>query len=403
MIYFSELRGQKVVTEDNVNVGVVEDIIFLTSENPSVTKIVIRSILKEKLIIPVSYIKKLNHQIVIGKKYTIASLQENELHLVKNLLDKQIIDLKGNKIVRVNDVAIQDKGALYVAGVDIGFLGILRSLHIEKSIINFLSHFGIKLTSRFLSWADIQPLELVHGEVKLRKREEKLERIRPEDLADYLERTNIINAQEFLRILDEKKVAEVIGNLNLNFRAALFKNFKPDRAAYLLEYIDPDEAVDILLTIPLKKRELILEMLPKGKKKEYLHLLNYSTTQIGQLLTTEYLVVRPEDQVRDVIKKIKSETSDFSFLNTIYVINDKKELMGVFNLHELLLQDLETFIYKFMIQNIIVVYLSTPVEIALKKVDKYRLAALPVIDKDKNILGIVTVVGLMRAMSQKRL
>jgi len=401
MIYFSELQSRRVVTVDQVDVGRLEDVIFLASENPSVTKIIVRGFLKEKLIIPTSYIRKLNNPIVIGKEYVVSSLEENELHLVKNLLDKQIIDIKGNKVVRVNDVAIQDKGGLYIAGVDIGLLGILRSLRLEEPFISFLARFGLKLTSRFLSWGDIQPLELVHGAVKLRKKEEKLQRIPPEDLADYLERTNIVTAQKFLRILDEKKVAEVIGNLNLNYRAALFRNYKPDRAAHLLALIDPDEAVDILLTLQSKKRQMIFEKLPKEKQKQYNQLLNYSKTQIGQIMTSEFLTVNAEDQVKEVIRKIKLETSEFSFLRNIYVMNDKKQLIGVFNLHELFLQDEETLVYKFMIQNVIVIYVTTPAEIALNKIKKYKLTTLPVIDNNKNILGMVTVDDLIQFFDEK--
>ncbi|MBI3366448.1 CBS domain-containing protein [Candidatus Roizmanbacteria bacterium] len=401
MIYFSEIQGRKVVTEDRVEVGRLEDIIFLVSESPTITKIVVRGVLKEKLIIPVSFLKKLNDSILIGKDYIVVQLEENELFLLKNLLDKQIIDLKGSKVVRVNDVAIQDKGGLYIAGVDIGLLGILRGLRLEQPILSFLSRFGIKLTSQFLSWGDIQPLELVHGEVKLRKRNEKLERIRPEDLADYLERTNISNAQRFLRILDEKKVAQVIGSLNLNYRAELFRNYKPERAAHLLGLIDSDEAIDILLTLSSKKRQLILEALPKEKQKQYLHLLNYSTTQIGQLLTTEYLIVSPEDQVRDVIKKIKTEAAELSAFHTIYVVNKKKQLVGVFNLHELMLQELDTPVYKFMVQNVIVSHITSSAEIALNKMIKYKLAALPVINYEKNIIGIIAISDVVPLFTKK--
>lgn len=401
MIYFSELQGKKVITEDKVQVGVLEDIIFLASENPSVTKIIVRGASKEKLIISIEYIQKFNHPIIINKNYVVSSLEENELHLVKNLRDKQIIDLKGNKVVRVNDVAIQDKGRLYVAGVDVGYLGLLRALRLEKPFIQFFSRFGIKLRSRFLSWGDIQSLELVHGAVKLKRQEEKLKRIPPEDLADYLEKTNIANAQKILKILDEKKAAEVIGSLNLNYRAAIFKNYKPEKAAHLLAYIDPDDAVDILLTLPSKRREQVLEKVNENQKKIYSHLIHYSTTEIGNILTTEYLTVSPEDLVREVIKNVKVETSEFASLHAVYVVNKKKELFGVFSLHDLLQQDLETPIYKFMTQNVVVLHLTTPAEIALKRMEKYRLSALPVIDNAHNILGIVTLTDLIELFLNK--
>src|SRR3989344_3245779 len=201
----------------------------------------------------------------------------------------QIIDLKGNKIVRVNDVALQeDKDKLSIAGVDIGILGIFRRLRIgAENFYKIASLFKIKLASQFLSWADIQPLELMRGNVKLRKKEEKLEKIRPEDLADYLEKTNVINARRFLKILDTEKAAEVIGNLNINYQTALFKNFQTEKAAKLISFLDPDEAVDVLLTLSKKKREEVLEKLSPKIKENILHLLELSKKPIGTLITTE--------------------------------------------------------------------------------------------------------------------
>ncbi len=390
MIYFSELQGKKVKTEDNVDVGKLDDIIFLASETPSVTKLVVRGSLKENLIIPIVHLKRINDSVIITKDYITSNLEENELHLVKNLLDKQIIDLKGNKIVRVNDVALQDKNELYIAGVDVGLLGILRWLKIESALNHLLNVFNINLTSQFLSWGDIQPLELVRGKVKLRKKEERLQRIRPEDLADYLEKTNVTNVGKFLRILNEKRAAEVIEKLNLNYQAALFRHYKPDKAAKLISFIEPDDAVDILLTLSARRREEIIKNLPEEDRKKLGHLMKYSTTPIGNILTTEFITVLPDNSVREVIDKIKKETADFSLLNNIYTVNKQNQLIGVFNLHELLMQNLDTPVYRFMLQNVMVLQLTTPVEIALHRMIKYNLQSLPVVDKNKSILGVVT-------------
>ncbi len=401
MIYYSELQGKKVKTEDNIEAGRLEDIVFLASEKPTVTKLVLRGTIEEKLIIPVNYLRKIDKDIVITKDYVNSSLEENELFLVKNLLDKQIIDLKGNKIVRVNDVALQDKNELYIAGVDVGVLGILRWLKLESLLNHILNTFNIKLTPQFLSWGDIQPLELVRGQVKLKKKEERLQRIRPEDLADYLERTNVVNVGKFLRILNEKKAADVIEKLNLNYQVALFRHYKPEKAAKLLTHIEPDDAVDILLTLSTKKRQEILDNLSAENKRELEHLMKYSTTPIGNLLTTEFITVYPDSLAKEVIERVKKETTDFAMLNNVYVVNKQNQLVGVFNLHELLQQNLDIPVYRFMLQNMIFLHLTTPVEIALHRMIKYKLQALPVVDKNKSIIGIVTALKISETVLNK--
>lgn len=390
MLYFSEIVNKKAYTVDNIYIGYLEDIIFLVAENPIVTKIVIKDKANQKLIISTDYLKKIDKNLIIEKEFLVSYLEENELYLVKNLLDKQIIDLKGDKIVRVNDVALQDKDRLSIAGVDVGILGIFRRLRIgAENFYKIASFFNIRLASQFLSWADIQPLELIRGNVKLRKKEEKLEKIRPEDLADYLEKTNVINARKFLKILDTEKAAEVIGNLNINYQTALFKHLQIGKAAKLVGFLDLDEAVDVLLTLSKKKRDEVMEKLEPKVKAKIIHLLELSKEPIGALLTTEYLTVGPEDTVRHVFEKIKNETKDFSSLYTVYVVNKENQLTGAVSLHEVLREDLDMPLYKFMIQNLVVIHLTTPVEIAMKKFLKYHLTSLPVINQDKRMEGIV--------------
>jgi len=396
MLYFSEIYNKRIFSLDGIYVGRLIDFVFLPSNNPLITKMIFKDKNNNKVIISIEHLVKINNQIKLDKNYLISYLEENELCVVKNLLDKQIIDIKKNKIVRVNDVAINQvsNNKLIIAGVDIGILGLARRVRIFGGdlLYKFLKKFfNFKSTSNFLSWAEIQPLELRKGVVKLKNIKDKLKKILPEDLADYLERTNIFNTKNILKMLNWEKASEVIGNLNLNYQISLFKNFRKQTAAKFLSLIDPDEAADILLNLPCKKREEIIQLIPKKERKKISNLLTYSNTPIGNLITNEFLIVNSHDSVYDVIKKIKKYTTDYSFLQNIYVTNKENKLIGVFNLHELLLQDLETPIYKFMIQNLIVIHLKTPLEIVLRKMLKYKLFSIPVIDEKKQIIGIVNL------------
>lgn len=406
MLYFSELEGKKVYTEDKIEIGTLDDVIFVVSSNPKVSKLVIRTPYDSSLILPFQFVIKMNGSIIIKKSYLASQLEENELFIKKNILDKQIIDIGGNKVVRVNDIALQEnisteKYDLYITGVDIGLLGALRRLGVESYVYSFLHIFKIHLTSHFLPWGDVQPLELTSGKVKLRKREEKLQNMRPEDLADYLERTNERNVYKFLRILDKKFAADVIGNLNINYQRELFTHFEPGKSAEMLELISNEEVVDILLAIPRKKREEILGFLKEQKRHAIHELMKYSKTSIGKIISSEYLFVAPTATVYEVIERIKKETTEYAFLGAVYVLNDQKQLIGIFNLHDLLLHDKETPVYKFMAQNLIEIRLSTPIEIAIRKMLRYRLPALPVIDNEKHILGILTFDHVAKYIQKK--
>lgn len=396
MIYFSEIKNKKVYTEDNVYVGSVDDLIFIFTETPYISKLVIKPTTQIEgvhLLIPIEYLRKINKLLVISKNYQTAQLQENELYILRNLIDKQIIDINGHKVVRVNDVLLQKKNdqSFIITGVDVGFLGILRWFGVEKIAEKLFSFFSFQIASRFISWSTIQPLELARGKVVLNIHQEKLQKLHPADLADYLEQTNIKNIIKIVDLLDKNFAAEVIGELNLNYQIALLKHVHVEKAVKIISLIDADEAVDILAQFSPKRREALLNQLSSSKRHELEKLLKYDNTSVGQYLTTEFMYVKSSETTSAIIDAVRKNTADLSSLLYIYVVNNEEQLVGVFSLHELILQSPETQAYKFMIQNAIVAHLHTSVHTVFRKLIKYSISSLPIIDNDKKILGIITI------------
>lgn len=391
MIYFSELIGKKVVTEDGIAIGRLNDLVFLALESPQITKLVIKDTAKKNLVIPLEFLKKINSVIIITKNYDITQPSINELFILKNLLDKQIIDFKGNKVVRVNDVAInEDRPNYYIAGVDIGLLGIARRLGLENALRDLTNIFSLKIHSTFLSWADVQPLELSRGRVLLNVPQEKLQDLHPADLADYLEKTNIKNITKIVDLLDRNLATKVIAELNPNYQINLLRRIGPDKTQKIVSLMDPDEAVDLLIQFSPKRREAILNLLPDKKKRlEIERLFKIKSTPTGQYISTEFITTHPEATVAEVLRKIKKETADLDALDYVYVINSKEQLVGVFSLHELLLHELTEPVYKFMVQNVIIAHQNTPSSNILRRLVKYHLYALPIIDNNRKIIGII--------------
>ncbi|CAN5136718.1 hypothetical protein BH09PAT1_BH09PAT1_3440 [soil metagenome] len=393
MLYFSQLKGKHAVTESGKHIGILDDVLFLASETPLVTKLIIKSPSNEYLFIPADSLKKVNHVLTLKDEFSISEQNDQDLSLVKNLLDKQIIDVEGHKVVRVNDVTIQDKEGdkptFYISGVDIGFRGILRWIKLEEAALPLYRALKWDTHPHFLSYSDIQPLELARGNVQLKKGLENLDRIRPEDLADYLEKTNIRNVNKIVSELDEEYAAEVIGDLNTSYQTALFRRFSSEKSADLIELIDPDEAVDILLTLSHEKREEILESLPSKKSHELRNLLKLSKTPIGELITSEYFAIGVNHTVGDIVDLIKERTEEVSYLPYIYITNEDEELVGVVNVHELFVHSSEKPVRELMEQNLIVIHVTTPKDIAVKKMLKYKVYALPVTDNARHLEGVV--------------
>lgn len=400
MLYFSELAGKLVISSDGATLGRLNDFYFLAADQPLLTKLCVATEHGPEYI-PITNVKTIDGAISLATSYESIEPNEQELSIHSHLLDQQIIDIKGNKVIRVNDVVIQEKPYYVIAGVDVGLLGIARWLHLEQLVNKALSVFGKAVTSDFLSWDDIQPVELSRGKVVLKREETKLTRLAPEDLADHLERLSVRNLTKILDLLPSEYEADVIANLNIGRQRALLRTIKPEHAADILSRIDPDEAADMLLALSQNRRNTILPFLSPEAKTPIDYLVSLSKTDIGDLATNEYATADPEETASKVKTRLKDEASKYSQLSYVYVINKKKELVGVFNLQELIAQDNDSPIYKFMTPNVVVISLSTPKEIAMKKMVKYKIYALPIINEKREILGIVTIDDLLEKMESR--
>jgi len=181
----------------------------------------------------------------------------------------------------------------------------------------------------------------------------------------------------------------------------LFQNFDSRKSAELLECIEADDAVDILLALERIKRDKIMKMLPVEKQEAFHQLMTFSRTPVGKLMTNEFCAVDSHMSVRNIMKFIRRNTTDFTSLGAIYVLNRESQLVGAFSPHELLMQDSDTAAYKFMIAEPIVILLTTPIEVVLYKLLKYKVTCLPVINREKKILGIITIDDISDIIRQK--
>jgi magnesium transporter len=399
MLYFAELSGKRVVSGGKT-VGSLWDLLFLATGQPLVTKMSITT--RDGMIsVPVTGISLTERTVTLPSSYAATVVSNNELSVREHLLDQQIIDIKGNKVVRVNDVAIQEKPYPVVAGVDVGVLGIARWMHVEQVVNSLLARIGKNAKGNFLSWENIQPVELSRGKVMLKQEETKLTKLPPEDLADHLERLSVRNLTKILDLLPSEYEADVVQNLNVSHQKNLFRTIKPRHAAQILSLIDHDEAADILLSLPLRKRDAIIQLLTPESRDSVSYLMSVSTTDIGNAMTNEYFQADPEETAGNVRRRIKARTESFSSFSYVYVINKRSELTGVFDLHELILQDLDTRVYRFMTPNVIAASLTTPVSLALKKMAKYKIHTLPLIDEKRHILGVVMMEDLVESIQEK--
>lgn len=391
MQYFSELSGKKVFTQDRKYIGKVTDLLFLPSETPLVTKFVVKTTKGSTINISDQEVRKNGIGFIVNNNYKQENKAENEVSLLNKLQNHQIVDISGAKVIRVNDVVISDVPDYTISGIDIGVLGVFRWIGAAKFVSKLLRGLNIHFNSDFIPWSQIEAGEIANGRIVLKSEKERLKKIHPADLVEHLEHATIRNVLKSLRVMDEKLSARVVADLNVDYQREIFQRFNPSQAGKILSLIPSDDAVDVLLSLDTQKREKILEHIQRGKKGPILYLLAHARTPIGHLMNTEYITVPSDVSAKVALAKVKKEAQDFSELLYVYAVNKKNQIVGVCNLHELIIQKLDESIYKFMNQNLVLGRLTTPKEILLRRMIKYKLYAIPIVDDKRELLGIVSL------------
>lgn len=402
MLYFSELSGKKVFTEDKKYIGRVADLLFVPNETPLVTKFAVKTTKGDTILIPDQEIRKNGIGYIVSNNYKPEEQTENEISLLLKLQNHQIVDIDGAKVIRVNDVVISEVPDYTISGIDVGVLGIFRWIGTSDLVSKLLRALNIKYDTDFIPWSEIEASEVAKGRIILKSEKARLERIHPADLAEHLEHATIRNVLKSLRVMDEKLSARVVSDLNVDYQREIFQQFNPSHAAQILSLIPPDDAVDVLLSLDAQKKEKILEHISKEKKELILYLIDHAKTPIGHLMSTEYIAVPSDVSAKVAIGRIRKNTQDFSELLYVYAVNNKDQIVGVVNIHELLIQRVDDPLYKFMNQNLVLGRLTTPKEILLRRMIKYKLYAIPIVDDNRKILGIVSLQDIAEEKLEKR-
>ena len=390
-IYFSQLRGRKIRDSKGQVVGKVKDIVTLWSGGLPIITGILYSEEPDKLI-PADIVQNWDGKQVIladsPKSFQTTQISHQELFVGKWLLDNQVIDLKGYKIVRVNDILLscdeQDgKQRLSIIAADIGIRGLLRRIGLE-----FLaSHFDKK----YISWQHITPLEKRTGSLKLKLDKDRFKKLHPVEIADLLEDMDYDSRNVFFKALGNEQAAEAIGKLKENTQVEIVTRMDKKQAAELLEDLHADEAANLLREMPKEKAAELLQLVTKDKAKELKWLLHYKNNTAGSLMTTEFIRLPVTFTAKQAVEHLRRFAQDAEMIYYLYVTDVDEKLLGVFSLRELILADQEITLGALLHSKVITVQVHDSRNKVAEIIHKYGLLAVPGIDAEGFLHGVVTV------------
>jgi CBS domain-containing protein/sporulation protein YlmC with PRC-barrel domain len=396
MIYLSRAVGRPVLDRTGEAIGTVADLIVAIGDRyPPVTGLVVKTE-NRRIFIPWASVESLGAG---GARLHTATIdigkflqRENEILLKADLLDKQIVDIDGRKVVRVNDVRLDEvEGSFRLVAVDVGASGLLRRLGIERPFRTIARSLRLPVEDRYIDWEDVDPVESTIAGVRLRVPHQGLAELHPADLATILEQLTPRDRAGVLAAMDDEMVADAIEEMEPDAQVDVLEDLAPERAADVLEEMSPDDAADLVADLSDESREEILALMEDDEEAEVRELLGYPEDSAGGIMTTEYVAVTDELTAAQTIQRLRELEPDAETIYYVYVTDDAEHLVGVLSLRDLIVALPETPIRDVMkVEPVAVDILADQDEVA-QVVARYNLLAVPVVDAHGVLQGIVTV------------
>jgi len=399
MIYLSQLLNQKVWDGFGHVVGKLDDIMVNSTEKsmPPIAALVLKNAVDGKKMIDAQSIASLWPSIVLKTDINKAipyTPKGHELLLKQRVLDEQIVDLEGRRLVRVNDLQIARKDELfYLTGVDASTVGLLRRLGLEKAGKRIAKLFHKDLKTHVIPWELVASVE--HDDpLRLSVSQSRLVQMPPADIAAILDDLDSHTSKALLQGFTNEDLADTLEESSPEVQQAILSHLHPERAADVLEEMDPDEAADILADMDDQVSEQLLTLMEDEEAEEVRSLLGYPEDSSGGIMTTEFTWVPEHFTVGEALQFLRSseDALEDEFMYYVYILDENQKLKGVVTLRDLVTSPLDQPLSKWIDDSIVRVYPLTPPEDAAYLIAKYDLMATPVVEPEtERMLGIVTV------------
>jgi magnesium transporter len=407
-LYFSELLGRKIVDSEGRLIGKIIDLTGnIVEMYPPVTEVLLRTAADGKIVLfPWRYLTEVKGTLIAHpvqpEDFRAPVLRSGELLLKDTLLDKQVVDTDGAKIRRVNDLQfLKAQKTLYLVHVDVGFHGLLRRVGLDRPI-NFLfrSLFDYTMTDQLISWKFVQPVSSPDL-LRLNVAQNRLAQLHPADLADIIEDLDIHQRAAVFRSLDVETAAETLEETDPKIQVSLIEGLDMANASDIIEEMSLSEATDLLGDLPKDKAEGILKEMEKEVAQDVKELLAHPEEKAGGLMTTSFLSFAPERTAEEAMQTIRDKAEDMDLIYYLYVVDSDDHILGVLSLRDLIVAAPGKTLSELMDTRIVAVNIEEHKDQIADDFAKYGMMAVPVIDDDNRLKGVILFKNLLEVVLPK--
>lgn len=404
MIYLSQMLGNPVLDANGEKIGVVNDLGIATREVfPRVTSLAFQGPGKTPFMISWrKYVDTFDDNevrlAVPATDIRFSYLQPDEVLIGRDLLNKQVVDTRGMRVVRVNDLKLSDTSSsqLRLLGAEVGIRGILRALSpsLEKLVLRLSHALGHEIPEKIIAWNYMDLIDRDLSNVKLSVSHQTLDDLHPADVADIIEQLDPRLRGQVFAQLDDDQAAEAMAELDDDEMAAKIVGGMADAdASRMLSEMDPDDAAELVSELDYDRAEKLLRLMGINEQRAIRQLLGYKDDTAGRIMTSEFVAVPRDITVAEVAERMRALPDDFEPVNYVYVTDEAGKLAGVVSVRHLFVSDATDTLGKLAGDDeVISAKPDDDQEDVAEDIAKYNLLAMPVVDeKTGKILGIVTV------------
>jgi magnesium transporter len=404
MLYLSQILGRPVLDVEGEKIATIKDVVvhYGSEDYPPLVGLVARYN-RRNFFLAWSQIAnfgtfgaKLNKDIL---KFSMFHRRDGEVLLTKDVLDKQLIDVDGKRVVRVNDVQLIEADQWRVTGADVTFRGFLRRLMPA-------GFYGNNAAVEVIDWKDVGYLatDTATATVQLKSSKDKLSRLHPVEIAQLAESLSPIHRTEIVGSLDDETAADTLEEMSTENQARILEEMDEERAADILDEMSPDDAVDVLGEMNEEKAQELFNLMEDDEKAEVAELMNFDKDTAGGLMTTEFVVFPKNLTVSQAIARLREMAETPNMIYYLYIVEEESswKICGVMSLRGLILADPAAKLSEVMREQFRYAHPNVSANEVAETIAEYNLLALPIIDDLGEIAGIVTVDDAMEILLSKR-
>ncbi|MBV8072605.1 MAG: magnesium transporter [Acidobacteriaceae bacterium] len=399
ILYLTELLGIPVYDLKGRNIGTLRDAALVPLIDPVRLDRYLAGAGPGWLSIRYDQIKTITPQGIHLKDERLTPYHSDEymLRMVRDLLDQQIIDTEGRKVVRVNDITFLKEceggdEVLHILEVDIGVRSIVRRLLrgiVSPAVIRKIQS---RIPTHSIRWEFCNILEAdPQRRVRLNISNKLLEHMHPADLADIVEHLGHEDRAALFQTMDSETAAELLTEVDPELQPRIIEALEPDKAAEILEEMEPSEAADVLNELEEERSEEILEEMEPQDAEEVEELLDFRDDTAGGMMDTGYLALPEDATVAQAMEELKKNEDVLEDLHNVFLVDAGNHLRFEVPLAKLLFASSETPLKDLASDTLLTVHTSEKWDRIAEMFDKYNLLALPVVDDNDELIGVITV------------